>query len=213
MDSSPRGVVPLIDAAEAGEARVGAKAVRLEKLAQAGFRVPPGVCISTLWYEEFVRHNRLTDDIQFELGRKPLSGMHWEAIWDAALRVRSRFLAGRLPRENCRCASGNDGQATQRPAAGREVSGSWRGPSGRFHETPGEADRVTADGYPGIVAVGDAECDWVGITLQAHAQTLPGVRRSRPLQCRLRNIPLPLKPERLQPEVAGEQPFACHFRP
>lgn len=99
MDSSPRRVVLLTEAAAVGQALVGAKAVRLAELAQSGFRVPRGFCVSTLCYEEFVRHNQLEKDIQFELGRKPLAAMRWEEIWDAALRIRSRFLAGQLPRE------------------------------------------------------------------------------------------------------------------
>ncbi len=97
MDSSPQWIVPLTDAAEAGETLAGAKAVRLAKLARAGFRVPRGVCVSTSCYEEFVRYNKLENDIRFELGRKPLSAMRWEEIWDAALRIRSRFAAGQLP--------------------------------------------------------------------------------------------------------------------
>ena len=97
MDSSSRWVVPIADAAEVGEILLGAKAVRLAELARVGFRVPRGFCLSSVCYEEFVRHNKLEDVIQFELGRKSLSAMRWEELWDAALRIRSRFLAGQLP--------------------------------------------------------------------------------------------------------------------
>ena len=41
----------------------------------------------------------LAEYIAVELGRKPLNGMRWEEIWDAALRIRSRFLRAEMPAE------------------------------------------------------------------------------------------------------------------
>jgi phosphohistidine swiveling domain-containing protein len=84
-------IVPLSDADGASSA-FGGKAANLARLAQAGFRVAPGFCISIGAYEQFLEANRLRAVIQMELGRKPLDQMRWEEIWDAALRIRNRFL-------------------------------------------------------------------------------------------------------------------------
>lgn len=90
METHP-WIVPLSDADGASSA-FGGKAANLARLAQAGFRVAPGFCISIGAYEQFLEANRLRAVIQMELGRKPLDQMRWEEIWDAALRIRNRFL-------------------------------------------------------------------------------------------------------------------------
>ena len=84
-------IVPLSEA-DGAESVFGGKAANLARLAQTGFRVAPGFCISIEAYEQFLEANRLGAVIQMELGRKPLDQMRWEEIWDAALRIRNRFL-------------------------------------------------------------------------------------------------------------------------
>ncbi|MHB8901116.1 MAG: PEP/pyruvate-binding domain-containing protein [Thermoguttaceae bacterium] len=90
MEAHP-WIVPLKEA-DGAESVFGGKAANLARLAQAGFRVAPGFCISIEAYEQFLEANRLGAVIQMELGRKPLDQMRWEEIWDAALRIRNRFL-------------------------------------------------------------------------------------------------------------------------
>jgi pyruvate,water dikinase len=97
MDTAPSLVVTLAEAAAMGEARVGGKAHTLARLIEAGYRVPGGFCITADAYDLFVSSRGLTNVIQMELGRKPLASMRWEEIWDAALRIRSAFLARPLP--------------------------------------------------------------------------------------------------------------------
>lgn len=92
-------VLPLEDTALADTPRVGGKAARLGLLTREGFRVPPGIVLTTGAYEAFVSRSHLTDLIQLELGRKDLAGMRWEELWDAALRIRSAFARSPLPAE------------------------------------------------------------------------------------------------------------------
>ncbi len=94
MGSNSRWLIPLTAAVAHGEAKVGAKALRLAELGQAGFRVPRGFCLPVACYERFLLENKLDLKIELELGRKPLSSMRWEELWDTALRIRSGFLAG-----------------------------------------------------------------------------------------------------------------------
>jgi pyruvate,water dikinase len=76
---------------------VGGKAVALAALRRAGFRVPPGLCLTTSAYEHFVDGGGLRAVVHRELGRKDLAEMRWEEIWDAALRIRNRFLRAPMP--------------------------------------------------------------------------------------------------------------------
>ena len=99
MDTDAHWLIPLREAADCEAERVGGKARQLARLARAGFRTPEGFCIPTSAYRAFVARNHLTQTIQMELGRKPLDAMRWEELWDAALRIRSAFLAGELPDE------------------------------------------------------------------------------------------------------------------
>ena len=92
MGSHPSCIVPLAEAAGAGDGLVGGKAARLGSLIQAGFRVPRGFCITTRAYEQFIAEAGLSKHMAMELGRKPLDAMRWEELWDAALRIRSAFL-------------------------------------------------------------------------------------------------------------------------
>jgi pyruvate,water dikinase len=85
--------------ADLGTDLIGGKAQRLAQLSKAGFRTPEGFCITTAAYRSFLERNHLAPVVQMELGRKPLDEMRWEEIWDAALRIRSAFLAAALPTE------------------------------------------------------------------------------------------------------------------
>lgn len=80
-----------------GEPLMGGKAATVGSLRQAGLRIPDGFCITTHAYRRFVSHNGLEPLISLELGRKPLEGMRWEELWDAALRIRSAFLKAPFP--------------------------------------------------------------------------------------------------------------------
>ena len=97
MDSSARWVIPLAAAARLSEGQIGGRAAKLARLAEAGVPVPDGFCISVGAYQHFVRQKGLLDVIRIELGRKPFESMRWEEVWDAALRIRSAFLARPVP--------------------------------------------------------------------------------------------------------------------
>ncbi|MFZ5828664.1 MAG: PEP/pyruvate-binding domain-containing protein [Planctomycetota bacterium] len=97
MDSQPRYVIPLAEVDRSHESLVGGKAARLGTLAKAGQPVPPGFCVATGAYELFVAESRLEGLIRMELERKRFEDMRWEEIWDAALRIRSAFLAHTIP--------------------------------------------------------------------------------------------------------------------
>ena len=90
-------IVPLAAAGNRESDLIGGKGRTLGRLIEAGFRVPDGFCITVEAYERFVAAHDLTATIQMELGRKPLTEMRWEEIWDAALRIRSAFLAAPMP--------------------------------------------------------------------------------------------------------------------
>lgn len=97
MGSGRSFIVPLTAAGKQESSLVGGKARTLGLLLAAGFRVPDGFCIDVTAYEQFVAAHDLAPLIGMELGRKPLEEMRWEEIWDAALRIRSAFLAAPLP--------------------------------------------------------------------------------------------------------------------
>ncbi|MGB5549926.1 MAG: PEP/pyruvate-binding domain-containing protein [Thermoanaerobaculia bacterium] len=79
--------------------RVGGKAVALAALHRGGRAVPPTLCLATEAYDLFVEQASLRSAIQQELGRKSFAEMRWEEIWDAALRIRSRFIRAPIPEE------------------------------------------------------------------------------------------------------------------
>ncbi len=99
MGAQPNYVIPLAEVSDHHEPLIGAKAARLAALARAGQRIAPGFCITIGAYEKFLAQSRLEDLIRMELGRKPFDDMRWEEIWDAALRVRSAFVAQLVPAE------------------------------------------------------------------------------------------------------------------
>ena len=71
MGAHPSCIVPLAEAAGAGDGLVGGKAASLGSLIQAGFRVPRGFCITTRAYEQFIAEAGLSRHVAMELGRKP----------------------------------------------------------------------------------------------------------------------------------------------
>jgi pyruvate,water dikinase len=99
-------IIPLAHVRTASEPSVGGKAARLARLIREGFRVPPGFCIPVATYERFVKAADLATVIRYELGRKPLEAMRWEEMWDAALRIRSAFLAAPIPKTLAKAITG-----------------------------------------------------------------------------------------------------------
>ncbi len=97
MGAQPNYVIPLAEVSDRHEPLIGAKAARLGALASAGHATAPGFCLTTAAYERFLAQSRLEDLIRMELGRKPFDDMRWEEIWDAALRIRSAFVAQPVP--------------------------------------------------------------------------------------------------------------------
>ena len=90
-------VIPLAEAASLGDEWVGGKALGLSGLIAAGYRVPGGFCITTQAYRRFLEDGGLKKVIDMETGRKAMSSMRWEEIWDAALRIRTAFLRTPVP--------------------------------------------------------------------------------------------------------------------
>jgi pyruvate,water dikinase len=78
---------------------VGGKAYQLSRLIQSGFRVPRGFSITTAAYRQFLKANSLQQGIRFEIGRKKISDMRWEEMWDSALRIRSMFSKSEIPNQ------------------------------------------------------------------------------------------------------------------
>ncbi len=97
MDPRPRYVIPLAETNLSRESLVGAKSARLGALAATGYHVPPGFCVTVEAYRAFLAESRLEMLIGMELERKSFEDMRWEEIWDAALRIRSGFLAHCVP--------------------------------------------------------------------------------------------------------------------
>jgi pyruvate,water dikinase len=108
---------------------VGGKAATLARMVRSGFRVPLGFCLTVAAYESFVREGDLERRIRMELGRKRLDDMRWEELWDAALRIRSAFLAQPLPDrvrealDGARAKLGRCGRLAVRSSALDEDSG------------------------------------------------------------------------------------------
>jgi pyruvate,water dikinase len=99
MDSGRPLILNLDEAGDRSEGEIGGKARTLGQLVAAGHRVPPGFCLTTRAYEDFLAGTALRDFIRMEIGRKDFREMRWEEIWDAALRIRTAFLAHPLPEQ------------------------------------------------------------------------------------------------------------------
>ncbi|MBD3219443.1 MAG: hypothetical protein GF310_14320 [candidate division Zixibacteria bacterium] len=97
MSSSEELVVSLKDKEKCLTENVGGKGENLSRLLAEGFRVPDGFCLTVRAYKLFIESNQIDREIRVELGRKALSKMRWEEIWDSALRIRSMFLRFEMP--------------------------------------------------------------------------------------------------------------------
>jgi pyruvate,water dikinase len=71
---------------------VGGKAFALSEMARSGMNVPPGLCVTTEAYNDFVSSTGLQGKICMEWGRKRFEDMRWEEMWDLSLRIRNIFL-------------------------------------------------------------------------------------------------------------------------
>jgi phosphohistidine swiveling domain-containing protein len=71
---------------------VGGKAFALSRMARTGMNVPPGLCVTTEAYNDFVSSTGLQGRICMEWGRKRFEDMRWEEMWDLSLRIRNIFL-------------------------------------------------------------------------------------------------------------------------
>ncbi|WP_298038777.1 PEP/pyruvate-binding domain-containing protein [uncultured Desulfuromonas sp.] len=93
---------------------VGGKAWALSLLLKSGHSVPPALCLTIGLYRRYLRQTGLGDRIGMELGRKEMSEMRWEELWDASLRIRALFLTTPLPKE-----LGKQAAAALAPFAGK----------------------------------------------------------------------------------------------
>lgn len=89
-------IVPLRSASKSENICSG-KAETLARMMKSGLRVPDGFCLTAGAYRRFIDSTGLASRIVMELGRKRLDDMRWEEMWDAALRIRSMFLAEEIP--------------------------------------------------------------------------------------------------------------------
>ena len=87
MDPTGQWVIPLSVSATVGEELVGGKARTLGGLLRDGWRVPPGVVVSTLAYDRFRREGDLERRVRMELGRKPMDRMRWEELWLSLIHI------------------------------------------------------------------------------------------------------------------------------
>ena len=75
MDSTRPFLIPLDKVREEDEQIVGSKAVKLGLLAQAGFAVPQGFCVTTWAYEAFVKEPKIIDARRWRTCAGKRSGM------------------------------------------------------------------------------------------------------------------------------------------
>jgi len=91
--------IPLTDVGEEQRALVGGKGFALSVMVREGLPVPPGICVTTEAYRNYVKNTGLRVKIIRELNRKRFEDMRWEEIWDTALRIRNLFLRMAMPEE------------------------------------------------------------------------------------------------------------------
>jgi len=94
-----RRIIPLSEITADDKPYTGGKSLALSRLIQAGVPVPPGLAVTTLIYQDFLRITGLKDQIYMEISRKDLTDMRWEEVWDLSLRIRNLFLKTPLPQE------------------------------------------------------------------------------------------------------------------
>ena len=75
----------------------GGKGANLGALIQAGLPVPPGFCVTTAGYRQFVAENNLTPQIQAALARTPTDDPL--ALDAASAAIRQHFTEGHVPEE------------------------------------------------------------------------------------------------------------------
>ena len=97
MEPKAKFIISLDRAYEYPVRLIGGKSRNASICKREGFLVPDGFCISTDSYRAFVKENKLSANINFEVMRKPYEEMRWEEIWDVALRIRSSFIKARMP--------------------------------------------------------------------------------------------------------------------
>lgn len=98
METGSKLTVFIDKAAESPVKVVGGKARNIAICKKAGFKVPDGFCITTEGYRLFLNSNKLYYLIDKEVTRKSFDDMRWEEIWDSALRIRSSFMKGKMPK-------------------------------------------------------------------------------------------------------------------
>jgi len=89
--------IPLKDVKEEHRSLVGDKSAALARACRAGFSVPEAFCVTTQAFKTFMEENDLRSMIHMELARKRFEDMRWEELWDAALRIRNKFISAPLP--------------------------------------------------------------------------------------------------------------------
>jgi rifampicin phosphotransferase len=77
--------------------KVGSKALNLDLLAKEGYRIPPGIVVSTDAYRIFTEKNGIKEKLSLLLHKKDLTAMRWEELWDLALSIESLFLRAEVP--------------------------------------------------------------------------------------------------------------------
>lgn len=85
---------------------VGGKAFALSTMVRSGMNVPPGLCVTTEAYNDFVSSTGLHGRIRMEWGRKRFEDMRWEEMWDLSLRIRNLFLNTPMSAELANALSG-----------------------------------------------------------------------------------------------------------
>ncbi len=76
----------------------GMMAGSLALLASKGVRIPMSACVTPRAYHLYIQDTGLEERMSMELGRKPLSGLKLEEIWDLSLRLRSMILNTPVPK-------------------------------------------------------------------------------------------------------------------
>ena len=81
-------------------ALAGGKGANLGALIQAGLPVPPGFCVTTAGYREFVAANGLAERIQALVERfGDASCLEEAALEEASAAIRALFAQGRMPED------------------------------------------------------------------------------------------------------------------
>lgn len=90
-------IIPLQDINDSLRPLTGGKAANLATLANQGFPISPGFCITTALYRHYIAVTDIAPRVAIELNRKPFQEMRWEELWDCALRIRHIFITTDFP--------------------------------------------------------------------------------------------------------------------